>query len=135
MRSRRSISGQRMVVADLPRNLALCQSPTRGEDRFDERSFALDVRLAIARISRHQIVFQRPIGSGSVRMRAKIVSKRALILPESTADHCEMYVVLPWLPTPEEVTTTDALLAAKEVTSGLERRDGAPTLLVGVTLG
>ncbi len=68
-------------------------------------------------------------------MRAKIVSERALILPESTADHCEMYVVLPWLPTPEEVTTTDALLAAKEVTSGLERGDGNPTLLLGAMPG
>jgi hypothetical protein len=122
------------IPLSYPRRLRV-GTPSRGEDRFDERGLAVDIRFTIARISRRQLAFQLAVIRSRVRMREKIVSKGSVIIPELTADRGKMYVVLPRLATPEEVTARDALLATKDVASGLQRGDGNGTVVFDTATG
>jgi hypothetical protein len=104
---------------------------TRRDDFRHELRLTLNVRLAIARIPSCELELQSRIRCQRVRMRAEMISERAVIAPEIAVDLSEMQVVLPRISAPEEIAANDSLFTAIDIARLFERIDCNLAVVIG----
>jgi hypothetical protein len=87
-------------------------------DAANKPRFAFDIRIAIIWKTRGERLLQASIVIPYSTVCSQVVAKTQMFVPERASDRGEVHVVRTRVPTPEEFSSRDTLVAAMHVTAG-----------------